>query len=328
MSRTGKIARLPQPLREELNHRLENGEPGKNLADWLNTLPEVTALLATHFENRPISEQNVSDWRHGGFVAWQLHRDLLYGAGACAEDSAAYAACGVSAKHFLAILNAHFASSLQAWDGGPGGQPIQNLRMLKYLYATVLSLRRSEQHDERLALDRDRLEFTREKQSPRPPRKSKSPSSTSSPASTETPPAASPATPPIQPPPNPLHQPPSIIPPTRKPHPIAPAQTTTENSLEAAPSIPSIPSISSISSTVSAPAKSHPRPPRTPHRNLAPSPKLSKPAKPAAQPSAFQPPAPQPSTPQQPAPKQSAPAISRPTSSPPSPANSRRTRRL
>jgi hypothetical protein len=41
MSRTGKIARLPQSLREELNHRLENGELARNLADWLNTLPEV-----------------------------------------------------------------------------------------------------------------------------------------------------------------------------------------------------------------------------------------------------------------------------------------------
>ena len=169
MSRTGKIARLPQPLREELNHRLGAVRTRfLNLADWLNGLPEVTDLLAAHFEGRPISEQNLSDWRNGGLVEWQLHRELLAGAADCAQASADYAACGVSAKHFLAILNVHFASNLQAQDGGPCGRARQNLRLLKYLYATVLSLRRSEQLDERFALDRERLEWTREKQSSRP----------------------------------------------------------------------------------------------------------------------------------------------------------------
>ena len=41
MTRKGKIARLPQPIREQINRRLENGEEGKQIAEWLNTLPEV-----------------------------------------------------------------------------------------------------------------------------------------------------------------------------------------------------------------------------------------------------------------------------------------------
>jgi hypothetical protein len=40
MSRNGKIARLPQQIREQINRRLENGEEGKQIAEWLNTLPE------------------------------------------------------------------------------------------------------------------------------------------------------------------------------------------------------------------------------------------------------------------------------------------------
>jgi hypothetical protein len=31
MTRTGKIARLPREVREELNRRLQNGEQGKRL---------------------------------------------------------------------------------------------------------------------------------------------------------------------------------------------------------------------------------------------------------------------------------------------------------
>ncbi len=32
MTRKGKIARLPQPIREQINHRLQNGEEGKQIA--------------------------------------------------------------------------------------------------------------------------------------------------------------------------------------------------------------------------------------------------------------------------------------------------------
>jgi hypothetical protein len=41
MTRNGKIARLPQEIREQVNRRLEDGEPGKQIAEWLNGLPEA-----------------------------------------------------------------------------------------------------------------------------------------------------------------------------------------------------------------------------------------------------------------------------------------------
>jgi hypothetical protein len=37
MTRNGKIARLPQPIREQINRRLENGEEGIQIAKW----PEI-----------------------------------------------------------------------------------------------------------------------------------------------------------------------------------------------------------------------------------------------------------------------------------------------
>jgi hypothetical protein len=43
MTRTGKIARLPRELRDELNRRLREGEPGIRLVEWLNSLGASTS---------------------------------------------------------------------------------------------------------------------------------------------------------------------------------------------------------------------------------------------------------------------------------------------
>jgi hypothetical protein len=45
-SRNGKIARLPLAIRQQLNQRLQNGEWGKLLVEWLTSLPEVQAIMA------------------------------------------------------------------------------------------------------------------------------------------------------------------------------------------------------------------------------------------------------------------------------------------
>ena len=66
-TRTGKIARLPERIREELNQRLFNGARGKDMPAWLNELPEVRQTLAEFFNGRPITEHNVSEWRTGGY---------------------------------------------------------------------------------------------------------------------------------------------------------------------------------------------------------------------------------------------------------------------
>ena len=85
MKRTGKIARLPRTLRNQLNQRLHNGEPGVELIKWLNSLPEVQAILAEHFNGVPISPQNLSEWNNGGFLDWLTTQELL-------EDAREFAA--------------------------------------------------------------------------------------------------------------------------------------------------------------------------------------------------------------------------------------------
>ncbi len=80
MTRTGKIARLPHAVREELNRRLRDGEPGGPLLEWLNAHEEVGEVLQNHFDGQPINKQNLSDWRLGGHRDWLRHqetRDLM-----------------------------------------------------------------------------------------------------------------------------------------------------------------------------------------------------------------------------------------------------------
>src|SRR5882757_2859219 len=76
MIRHGKVARLPAALREELNRRLEDGHSHRELVAWLNGLPAVQGVLAERFGGRPISEQNMSAWCHGGYAEWEAPRLL------------------------------------------------------------------------------------------------------------------------------------------------------------------------------------------------------------------------------------------------------------
>ena len=76
-TRTGKIARLPKPIREQLNARLENGEPGTSLVTWLNQLPEVQKIITDQFAGLPIRPQNLSEWRQGGYLDWIRHQLLI-----------------------------------------------------------------------------------------------------------------------------------------------------------------------------------------------------------------------------------------------------------
>jgi hypothetical protein len=77
LTHNGKIGRLPKTIREQLNRRLENGEKGPPLVAWLNSLPEVQALLAAEFDGKPIRQQNLSDWRKHGYAKWLRQREAL-----------------------------------------------------------------------------------------------------------------------------------------------------------------------------------------------------------------------------------------------------------
>lgn len=77
ITRNGKIARLPKAIRDRLNQQMRDGVPGKDLVRWLSNLNEVQDILLQHFNAHQITEQNLSEWRQGGYQDWLAHQDRL-----------------------------------------------------------------------------------------------------------------------------------------------------------------------------------------------------------------------------------------------------------
>lgn len=71
MKAVGKIANLPARIREALNRRLHDGQPASVILPWLNAVPEVIDVMKERFDGEPVSDQNLSNWRTGGFLKWQ-----------------------------------------------------------------------------------------------------------------------------------------------------------------------------------------------------------------------------------------------------------------
>ena len=64
-------------IREQLNHRLIDGESAARILPWLNALPETIKLLEEDFEGLRINDNNLSDWRLGGYQDWLKRRERL-----------------------------------------------------------------------------------------------------------------------------------------------------------------------------------------------------------------------------------------------------------
>jgi hypothetical protein len=164
MTRTGKIARLQRSVREELNRRLRDGEQGKSLVGWLNGLPSVKEALKEQFNSRPISEQNLSEWKQGGYTEWLAHQDALERAQNLSADAAELSATGGALGEHLAIaLTARYAALLAQWDGDSNGAIAQNVRTLRALCTDIVELRRGDHSAARLKVEQERLQLERAK---------------------------------------------------------------------------------------------------------------------------------------------------------------------
>jgi hypothetical protein len=86
MTRVGKIARLPEDIRNELNRRLQDGEEGETLLAWLNGDPKVRESLARYYAGRPVTKQNLSEWRNGGYRDWLEQLEVMDLACKIADD--------------------------------------------------------------------------------------------------------------------------------------------------------------------------------------------------------------------------------------------------
>ncbi len=144
-ARNGKIARLPRQIRDQLNQRLEQSEPSPQLLDWLNALPEVKKLLHKDFAGVPISRQNLSEWRQGGFQESLARRDLcgeVQDVTHLADDLADASPDGVLADYLAMVLTARFAGFLSRWNGEVDEPFEAKARVLNGLCRSVVQLQR------------------------------------------------------------------------------------------------------------------------------------------------------------------------------------------
>jgi hypothetical protein len=165
MTRNGKIARLPAAIREQLNQRLLEGETGKQLVEWLNSLPQVQSVLQAKFQGIPISEHNLSQWKNGGYTAWEAGErlaDTVSSMMAGTTGLQAVAKGGLTDRMAL-ILAANMALEMQRLEAVPDG--LEKTKIWRELRMSLLALRRCELYAKRLEIE--------EVKHPKPARKKK-----------------------------------------------------------------------------------------------------------------------------------------------------------
>ena len=153
------ISTLPKNVRDQLNRRLEAGEPEKPLIKWLNALTEVQDMLKSQFPDASITEIDLARWKSDGYSAW-LRRQQTAAAmrtmAADVEDLAA-AAPEPPAERLAQWLPLRYVAASRGLRQTTG-DPEADWRRLRDFCADVATLRRLDQTAARLHLDRDKLE--------------------------------------------------------------------------------------------------------------------------------------------------------------------------
>ncbi len=152
----GKIGRLSRKLREELNHRLEDGTP--DVLAWLNALPEAQAMLAAQFESTSINAQNLSNWRQGGYLDWlqqQEQRELVRELAGDAQELGAEAGNVELGNHLSVMLVAELAASAREALAGMT-DPVERCARQQELLKMLARVRQQDYLAGRLAIERER----------------------------------------------------------------------------------------------------------------------------------------------------------------------------
>ncbi|MDR3460169.1 MAG: hypothetical protein P4N60_22305 [Verrucomicrobiae bacterium] len=185
---TGKINRLPREIREQVNQRLDAGEPGKRLVAWLNELPAVQALLAAEFEGAAVNEQNLTNWKQGGFREWRRQQEVAAFGVINAEGEETFNAqhstpngqgdgkfveqqeeaeqpirptggqLAVTVEELVTVVAVRYLATVREWQQSP--VPVERRwRQMRVILQDVLKLQRGEHREQRLELEQERLEL-------------------------------------------------------------------------------------------------------------------------------------------------------------------------
>lgn len=179
-ARKGKIASLPATIRAEINRRLHDGERSPQILPWLNAEPEVIRIVEERWDNKKVSESNLSEWRLGGFQEWVKQNErvdaiktladyslkLAQAAGGSMSQGMAAIAGGRILQLLERVADGETPTMVQSVDGEPAGElPIEfNLEKLVNAVATIGHVEVAHKKESRQgkALDLDVQRFRRQ----------------------------------------------------------------------------------------------------------------------------------------------------------------------
>jgi hypothetical protein len=160
-ARNGKIARLPKRIRHQLNCRLEEGESARQLVEWLNSQPQVQEALQGRFAGRPISEQNLCEWKQGGYQDWLQHQqdsDLVQRLTEQAQDLEADADDQPVSDRFATLMAVELVRVSEALLKETA-DPRERWQRLREVLHELAQLRRDDQQAVRLQVELERWEW-------------------------------------------------------------------------------------------------------------------------------------------------------------------------
>ncbi|MEQ1749027.1 MAG: hypothetical protein ABL974_06365 [Prosthecobacter sp.] len=166
MTRNGKIARLPKSIRDRLNQQILDGVPGKNLVAWLNEKIEVQILLEEYFNSRPITEQNLSEWKQGGHQDWLKHqeiRDRVRLMGEEGEDLAKEAGQMPLSDRHAATMAMALGSALEKLASESFDTPAQRRELLELAHE-LSRLRKTDYRSVELRMELERFKKAQQEQ--------------------------------------------------------------------------------------------------------------------------------------------------------------------
>jgi hypothetical protein len=141
---------------------LQNGERGKDLVPWLNSLPEVQAVLAAQFHGQPIGADNLTRWKQSGYRDWEEEQQTLQAVSTVFEqatDLRDLAKDGLTDRMTL-LLTAKMAMEIKRLNSEPDAE--KKSKIWRELIGSLVLLRRGDLQGERILVEREKLGFRRE----------------------------------------------------------------------------------------------------------------------------------------------------------------------
>ena len=163
-ARNGKIAKLPRHIRDHINRAFDSGQTAVYITEQLNKLPEVKATLEAHFGGRPITQNNLSEWKAGGYRDWLARQELLRQKSEFSADAneLAETAKGLPDSLFgMALLD--YARLIKNAEKETPEEFEKKRKALSSMVSDVVRLRRCETQVRGVAVQEERLERDREK---------------------------------------------------------------------------------------------------------------------------------------------------------------------